>query len=248
MTITNLRLVDEPPTVRPHVARLLAVTDIGSVMNAPSPDGWMRSDGTPLTAAERELVGSANRLELLAGREILEKQAQKAIADGADMNRVAELTEKYFMQLGEGSTMGDVEKIMPPDERAELIELLERLAPKSTDDVICDLIEASGQELADNIAIGYTMGYEHTLAERLIVGWDAAGREAMFEFLVFDKMDRLLAYDCVLDENDESQDVAAGMAMLLMAEVRRRDYVFETLHALAASAIVRESEHIQRFA
>lgn len=244
MTITNLRLVDEPPPVRPHVVRLLAVTDIGSLLDAASPEGWKRQDGTLLTAEERELVGSANRQELLAGRAILEEKAEKAIAEGADMNRVAELTEPYFKQLGEGSTMGQVEKIMLPAERAELIELLERLTPKSTDDAICDLIEAAGRELADNMATGYTDGFEETLAKGLITGWDDAGRDALFEFLVYNKLDRLIDVDCLLPDTDESHNATTEMGSILIREIRRQDFVEEALQDLVEAAIVREAKYI----
>jgi hypothetical protein len=236
---------DVQPQVRPHVARLLAATDMGSVMNAASRTDWKRIDGTPLTAEERDLVANANRQDLLAGREILDREAEKARADGADMNRVAELAEPYYQQFGEGSTMGDVVKVMPEPERTELIELLERLTPMPTSETICDLIEAAGQELADRIAIDRTPGYESTLADRMIDGTDDAGRDTLFEFLIFNKLDRLIEVDGLLPDLDESHNATTEMGAVLIREIKRQDFVGEALHELVESAIVRECNYIR---
>jgi hypothetical protein len=121
-------------TVRPEAVALIADVDfsnpkiIDDVMRS-LPADVRRINGTPLTSDEIALLRSATRAEWEAacrhGRTITEFHEAKA----DDMGRLVELTTPYFAGLPDDATTADVLTVMPDAERAEVEEILTRIAP-----------------------------------------------------------------------------------------------------------------------
>lgn len=87
------------------------------------------STGQPLTPEEVALAGSATRVEMKAKLDYLALVLAQAEADLRDEQRIGELVEPYFARLGPDATLGDVEKLMTPEELAEYMEIMDRQAP-----------------------------------------------------------------------------------------------------------------------
>lgn len=114
-------------SIRADVVSLLTVTDLGTVLDGATRADWKRYDGTPLTVEEQEMVATATRQELLAGRSFFEHERHHAADEVADMDRLMEVTKPYFEQIGAGATFGSVWPLMTDAERAELTPILERM-------------------------------------------------------------------------------------------------------------------------
>ena len=111
--------------IRPQVVGLLLVLDMPAC-NWPAGHP-VRMDGTPFSAAEAELVAGATWPELRAARDLMQSEAEAAQEKATDYGRLADLMRPYLDRLGPGATLQDAMAVMPPAERTEVAELVERL-------------------------------------------------------------------------------------------------------------------------
>lgn len=95
----------------------------------PWPPKLVHRGGQPFTDAEHALFMGMTTGELEAAARYIETAKEHTESSAQDLNRVQELTKPYFVQLGNGSTLDSVRAIMPPVERTELDQILDRIAP-----------------------------------------------------------------------------------------------------------------------
>lgn len=93
------------------------------------PSVLVHHDGRPFTEDEAQLVGEAGRAELAAAAQYASAAMEYHEGMLAAYDRLEELTEPYFNRLPPYATLRSVRALMTPAERAELAELMDRLAP-----------------------------------------------------------------------------------------------------------------------
>lgn len=122
--------------VRPDVVGLLLAidfTDTAAIETVMSGGGATvrRQNGVPLTDAEVRLMKTATVAELQAvadyGRRVADYHTQRT----RDLQRIVELTRPYY-DLNPAAVLADVLPAMPAPERAEVEELVKRIAPDGT--------------------------------------------------------------------------------------------------------------------
>jgi hypothetical protein len=114
-------------SIRPEVVALFADLDLKG-----TPDQWTHMDGSPVTRDELDLALSATRDELVAVRDYSVRLTDYYRERDAAFTRVQELAAPYFADLPEGASLARVLPLMPAAERAELVELMDLLAPDGT--------------------------------------------------------------------------------------------------------------------
>lgn len=123
------------PDLRADVASLLTTvvlnTEPGATMDG-DPFAFVHLDGSPLTDTERDMVRSATRKELEASVDYADRAARYAAEQAADASRVVELLNPYFERHPEAATVDDVVPLMSDTDRAEFLQLMERVAPDGT--------------------------------------------------------------------------------------------------------------------
>ncbi|MFI0484871.1 hypothetical protein [Actinomadura sp. 9N215] len=116
-------------TIRTEVVSLLCGID----MTGGGPATWRHEqDGRPLTDAERDLALSATREEIEAVRDYAVRAQEYHTEKLADFERIEELTRRYAHGLPDGEPMGAIVARMDGADRAEFLQIMERLAPDGT--------------------------------------------------------------------------------------------------------------------
>lgn len=126
-------------TALPEVVTLLADVDfltkiskIGGLPNKPIGEFIRESkhlDGRPISEAEAELIGSATPEDLRAVQRYLDTNAELARDRERDVDRFVAIVEPAFDKLPPDSVMDDALASLPPADRAEALELADRLFP-----------------------------------------------------------------------------------------------------------------------
>lgn len=120
--------MSEQPKIRPEVVALFAgISNLDS-----GPNQWQHADGRPLTRDERELALSATYDEIQAVMDYSMRVVEHREEQAAAWNRITELTAPYFAGLPEGTHMARVLPLMTAAERAELVGLMDLVAPDGT--------------------------------------------------------------------------------------------------------------------
>lgn len=121
-------------TVRPAAVALLADIDMSDpeIIDAAMrsfPVTVRRINGTALTDDEVALMRSSNRAEWEAACRHGETITEFHQAKSRDLQRIVQLTTPYFAGLPDDATTGQVLPLMPAADRAEVQEILGRIAP-----------------------------------------------------------------------------------------------------------------------
>lgn len=113
-------------SIRPDVVTLLTGLDL----TAGAPHDWTHHrDGRPVTPEERDLALSATREELVAVRDYVRRAERYHAERVADFQRVEQLADQYADGLPDGAPMGEIVAQMSEVDRAEFLQIMERLAP-----------------------------------------------------------------------------------------------------------------------
>lgn len=113
-------------TIRPEVVTLLTGLDL----TAGAPHTWTHHrDGRPISPEELDLALSATREELVAVRDYALRAEQYHAEKLTAFQRVEQIMAAYADRLAPAATMGEIVAQMSQADRAEFLQIMERLAP-----------------------------------------------------------------------------------------------------------------------